>query len=321
MKTTSALVPLIIFALSNCVRADTFGTGVNTFDIEFVTIGNPGNPVDTTGSPNPAGSVPYLYRIGKYEISEQMIGKANALGGLFLSPSQRGPDKPATDISWNEMARFVNWLNTSTGSHAAYNFASQPGEAGYDPSANIVLWTQDDAGYDPNNLYRNRLARYFLPSEDEWYKAAFYDPNGGVYFRYPTSDGTTPTPVASGTAAGTAVFNQRVETGPAEITLAGGPSPSGTVGQGGNVWERIETDLDRVNDSAYSGRVERGGGWTYFAEHLSSSYRLADYPTVSASVEGFRVASIPEPSALLLAIAAFATLLTFHRKSAPHNRV
>jgi hypothetical protein len=29
------------------------------------------NPADTTGSPNPAGSVPYSYRIGKHEISEQ----------------------------------------------------------------------------------------------------------------------------------------------------------------------------------------------------------------------------------------------------------
>jgi hypothetical protein len=40
--------------------ADTFGTGDNSFDIEFVTIGDPGNPPDTTGIPNPAGSVDYV---------------------------------------------------------------------------------------------------------------------------------------------------------------------------------------------------------------------------------------------------------------------
>ncbi len=58
------------------VVADTFGTGANSFTIDFVTIGNPGNPPDA--NPNPAGAVPYSYRIGKYEISEQMIEKANA---------------------------------------------------------------------------------------------------------------------------------------------------------------------------------------------------------------------------------------------------
>ena len=56
------------FFVAPSVRADTFGSGANQFQIEFVTIGNPGNPADTTGDPNPAGSVPYEYRIGKYEI-------------------------------------------------------------------------------------------------------------------------------------------------------------------------------------------------------------------------------------------------------------
>jgi hypothetical protein len=66
-------------AAADCVLADTFGSGANTFDIEFVTIGNPGNPADTTGSPNPAGKVDYVYRIGTYEISRDMITKATTL--------------------------------------------------------------------------------------------------------------------------------------------------------------------------------------------------------------------------------------------------
>src|SRR5687768_14897228 len=138
MKTTALLIFLTCMLLcAPTVQGDTFGSGANRFDIEFVLIGNPGNAADTTGNPNPVGSVPYTYRIGKFEISEQMIEKANALGGLFLSPSQRGPNKPATDISWNDMARFVNWLNTSTGSHPAYKFTTQPGETAYDPNASI----------------------------------------------------------------------------------------------------------------------------------------------------------------------------------------
>ena len=50
-------------------NADTFSTGDNKFDIEFVKIGDPGNPADTMGSPNPAGSVDYGYRMGKFEVS------------------------------------------------------------------------------------------------------------------------------------------------------------------------------------------------------------------------------------------------------------
>src|SRR5690349_13624949 len=61
---------LAFFGAASTVRADVFGSGANSFQIDFVTIGSPGNPPDA--NPNPAGAVPYEYRIGKYEISEQM---------------------------------------------------------------------------------------------------------------------------------------------------------------------------------------------------------------------------------------------------------
>ena len=209
----------------------------NTFDIEFVTIGNPGNAADTTGNPNPAGSVPYTYRMGKFEISEQMIDKANALGGLGITKDTRGPDKPATSVSWNEAARFVNWLNTSTGSTPAYKFAIQPGEVGYSANANIELWTISDAGYNPNNLYRNSLARYFLPSVDEWYKAAYYDPTSGVYYNYPTGSDSVPDGIdfAGDPNFDAVFFDGGSNPEPNDITNVGVLSPYGTVGQGGNV--------------------------------------------------------------------------------------
>ena len=143
--------------------------------MDFVTIGNPGNAADTTGSPNPAGSVGYTYDIGKFEVSEDMITKYNANFGtansLVITKDTRGTNKPATSITWNEAARFVNWLNTSTGNQAAYKFTT----SGVDD--NLVLWSSVDAGYNANNGFRNSLAKYFLPSYNEWYKAAFYDPN------------------------------------------------------------------------------------------------------------------------------------------------
>src|SRR3954467_12978891 len=114
---TAAFAVLLYSGFS---RADTFGSGANSFDIDFVTVGNPGNPADA--NPNPAGAVPYVYRIGKYEISEQMIDKANALGALGTTKDTRGPDYPATSVTWYEAAKFVNWLDSSSGSVPAYKF-------------------------------------------------------------------------------------------------------------------------------------------------------------------------------------------------------
>jgi formylglycine-generating enzyme required for sulfatase activity len=138
----------------------TFGSGANQFTMDFVTIGNPGNAADTTGSPNPAGSVDYTYDIGKFEVSEDMITKYNAIFGssnnLVITKDTRGTDKPATNISWNEAARFVNWLNTSTGNQAAYKFTTSG------VNDNIVLWSSVDNGYDANNQYRNSLGEVLL---------------------------------------------------------------------------------------------------------------------------------------------------------------
>jgi len=161
----------------------------------FVPIGNPGNAPDTTGSPNPAGSVEYHYRMGRYEVSRDMINKANAEGGLgitlwnMVSFGGNGANRPATGVSWNESARFVNWLNTSQGYSPAYKFDLQPGDVGYNVLADITLWQATDSGFNSANRFRNSLARYFLPSIDEWYKAAYFDPNtnggNGGYWNYP----------------------------------------------------------------------------------------------------------------------------------------
>ncbi|MBM3967277.1 MAG: hypothetical protein FJ308_19770, partial [Planctomycetes bacterium] len=125
----------------------TFGTSGNQFTMDFVTIGNPGNAADTTGNPRPAGSVGYTYQIGKFEVSERMIEAYNNAYGnansLAITKDSRGLDKPATSVSWNEAARFVNWLNTSTGSQEAYKFTTNNV---YD---SIELWTAlDTLDYD-----------------------------------------------------------------------------------------------------------------------------------------------------------------------------
>ena len=142
---------------------DVFGSGEHQFTMDFVDIGNPGNAADT--DPYLSGAVDYEFRMGTYEVSQQMIDAYNALSGkpeIFYWPD-RGSNKPATFVSWNSAAQFVNWLNTSKGYAPAYKFSTdEPNSA-----TNIELWTSADAGYDPANPFRNANARYVLPSNSE----------------------------------------------------------------------------------------------------------------------------------------------------------
>jgi formylglycine-generating enzyme required for sulfatase activity len=284
------------------------GTGDNAFTMEFVTIGNPGNAADTTGSPNPAGSVAYTYNLGKHEVSRDMINKANAAGSLGItlqdmtSNGGNGVNRPATGVSWYEAAKYVNWLNTSTGGTAAYKFSG----------STFQLWSAGDAGYNANNMFRNSLAKYVIASSNEWYKGAYGSPNG-TWFNYPTGSDSAPTEVASGTAANTAVYNG--QSGPADITSAGGLSAYGTMGQGGNVWEWNETAYDGTNDTAGETRELRGGSWYDGSFLLGASYRGLNSPSGEGYDVGFRVASVPEPSSLsLLAIGLGGLALVRRRK-------
>jgi hypothetical protein len=287
----------------------TFGSGGNTFNMEFVTIGNPGNLADNTGIPNPAGAVGYTYGIGKFEVSVDMINKYNVNFGLDnsleITTDQLGEKKPALSVSWNEAARFVNWLNTSTGNHAAYKFTTSG------VNDNIALWDASDTlDYDPLNPYRSKRATYVLPSFNEWYKAAYYDPNKlgpgvGGYWDYANGSDTRPTAVTDGLSG--AVYTEPGEaspTGPADVDQAGGLSPYGVMGLGGNAWEWEESSVDLSNNDGSLIRGVRGGNWGNGSIFLSSSVRLDEYdPNFQSDSFGFRVArlhAVPEPSMMVI---------------------
>jgi formylglycine-generating enzyme required for sulfatase activity len=288
-----ALATVTSLAAPSFAAVVSFGSGANQFNMEFVTIGNPGNAADTSGAPNPAGAVGYEYGLGKFEVSEDMITKYNANFGtansLVITQDTRGTAKPATSVSWNEAARFVNWLNTSTGNQAAYKFTTGG------VNDNIALWTSGDAGYDVNNKYRNSLAKYVLPSFNEWYKAAYYNPTNSTYYNYANGSDTAPTAVASGTTAGTAVYDG--QSGPADVDQAGGLSPYGVMGLGGNVFEWDESSGDLANSSGSSSRGVRGGDWDNYSSDLSSSSLVNINPSNESGDVGFRVASLPSSAA------------------------
>jgi hypothetical protein len=304
---------IILSALAFCAQAvpsyaDLFGGEDNIFSIEFVRIGDPGNPPDTTDRPVTAGAVPYEYRIGKFEISEDMINKANAAGSLGITHDGRGVNFPATSISWFEAAKFVNWLNTSTGSLPAYKF---------DDMDNFQLWQPSDLGYDAANRYRNSLAKFFLPSLNEWHKAAYYDPLASTYYDYPTGSDAVPDgiDVVGDPLFDAVFFDGASNPSPNVITNVGLLSPYGTAGQGGNVTEWEETSFDRSNSSPLLGRGYRGGAWGNISTNLLASNRNSIGPAFESNFFGIRIASVvPEPATLALVGVGIAILLALRKR-------
>jgi len=266
---------------------ESFGTGANAFTMDFVTIGNPNNAADTTGNPNLAGRVDYIYNLGKYEISRYQVEMANSGGSLGITYAGGYLTSPAIGINWLEGARFVNYLNTSKGYQAAYSF---------DVNGNFQLWAAGQ--YNGNNMFRHKDAVFVLPSTDEWYKGAYGSPDGSWY-NYPIGSDSAPVATSGGTLPGTSVF---ARTFYADFNNAGGLSLYGTMAQGGNVWEVMETAYDGVNDSPTEYREMRGGEMDDLNSNnqLSSRRVQVDVSSASLFVRGFRVAMVPEPSSLSL---------------------
>lgn len=187
---------------------DTWGYGTaNQFTIEFVTVDDVGNParLDPSGT-NYVGSLDYKFAIAKYSATEDQLAKAKAIGGFNATFSSLGTNMPAGQIDHIEAMQFVNWLNVHKGYPKAYNI---------DISGNLITWSDSDDWAGGTNQIRNGAALYHLPSANEYYKAAQWDPFSKTWFLY--GQGTnTPVQVngywANGsTNWGTAVCNQQFD--------------------------------------------------------------------------------------------------------------
>jgi len=170
---------------------------------------------------------------------------------------------------------------------------------------------------------RNAGATWWIPSEDEWYKAAYYKGGGtnAGYWVYPTQSDTAPGNVIGG-ATNQANYNNGVYS----VTQSGTPEPQNyltdvgafsnsasaydTYDQGGNVFEWNDAVL---GDSA---RGFRGGSWYTDDFNLQSSGPAGSDPLLEFSFVGFRLTTVPEPStyALLAMSAAGALWLAKRRR-------
>jgi sulfatase modifying factor 1 len=301
--------------------------------IDMVSVGNPGNAPDTRtsaqgGTPG-CGSVGYTYNIGKYEVTASQycqflnavaaddpyglyntnmytgdhggtngctIQQNGSPGSYYYTISADWANRPVNHVNWGDAARFCNWLQKG-----------QPTGAEGPSTTETGAYTLNGVTdfYSLTAMKRNTDAKYFIPNVDEWYKAAYYDPNkpgGAGYWTYPTKSDTPPSNVVSATGTNNALFDNwdnhlnlpycLTEVG----TFAKSPSPYGTFDQGGNVEEWTETPVGSTD------RVMRGGDYYWGADWLAANYQISGWPSDEVNYQGlgFRVASVPEPSTLVL---------------------
>jgi sulfatase modifying factor 1 len=323
----------ILLAYASGMRADVV--------VDTVPVGNPGNAGELSGAgaggvgPNRiCGAVGYVYDIGKFEITAGQYAQfLNAVAGVdtygLYSPSmgsntygckiQRSgtpgsftysvaadwADRPVNFVSWGDAARFANWMHNGQPTGAQ-------GPATTEDGAYLLNGALTDA--ELLAITREPDATWVIPSEDEWYKAAYHKNDGvtGNYFDYPTSTDSIPsndlidpdpgnnaTFLSDDYTIGSPYF--RTEVGAHENS----GSPYGTFDQGGNVFEWNEAVLD----DAFRGL--RGGSWIYEQSFMLAARRDNQYfnPTIELNMIGFRVAQVPEPATLsLLAVGGLALL-------------
>jgi len=313
--------------------------------IPTVPVGNVANgndPIDgdpfTAGVQN-FGSVGYAYRIGTTEVTNAQyvaflnakaasdplglyatnmglvgparggITRSGVSGSFTYAPMTNMGDKPVNYVSWYDSIRFANWLNNGQG-----NGDTETG-----------AYTLLGGTPTPSNglsITRNSGATWFLPSENEWYKAAYYQPaaQGGDsdnYWLYPTRSNDIPAFATANSVgdinnSGANVVNYRYGADwnslHGNLTTVGSAGPLsqsfyGTSDQGGNVFEWNETL------TVGSERALRGGSWNADPLDLKSFYRTSATPNYENTPIGFRVASVPEPSSAVLGIVGLVAVL------------
>jgi sulfatase modifying factor 1 len=336
--TTRDFYACVAWFASRALGGLTVGLGLlaphaDAVTINWVTVGDPGNTADTTGDPNPAGAVTDSFRIMKYEwtnsqyvdflnavdpsgtnpngIYNTSMG-SNARGGISFdtnastgskyAPRTNMGDKPVNYVSWFDAARVVNWLqngqgtgSTETGAYTLNNATSGPAPA------------------------VNSGASYFLPTEDQWYKAAYYKGSGtnAGYWDYATQSDTTPTAVtadatgigSAGSTGNFANYNTFADWNGQDgnvttVGTNGGASAYGAFDMSGNL-----TEWNDLTGAAGSSRGVRGGFWSLDAFFLSSSTGITTVPSDENRSIGFRLASpvpVPEPSTWLMGLAGIA---------------
>ena len=272
--------------------------------IRIDAIGNAPDPRNSAEVPG-IGAVPYSYRIAKYEVTNrEYVALLNAVA--VTADSSRLYDEQMTVDRLGGIER--------SGDAGAYRYAIKEGMAEmpvnfvcFDNAVRFCNWqhhgrptgapgasTTEDGAYAITNGTmvgpRKPGARCFLPSENEWYKAAYFDPakdgpGKAGYWQYPTrSDtppkGSKPDPTGVNVANLNGAAGGLTDVGAYPLAK----SAYGVFDLVGNVTEWNETLVGRA-------RGERGGGYKHAVDHALASFRTRrGGPFNRKGVIGFRIA-------------------------------
>lgn len=284
------LAIVVLFGVANIASA-TITQGI---DIEFVIIGNAGNPADSTGY----GAVGYEYHIGKYEVTngqwDAFVSAAGAPtgndGGYSYDARWTGTDVSTNNVSWYEAVQFCNYLTSGDKSLGAYLFSGDNTDPG------------DFLGINRSTAIAIYGTVYVLPTEDEWHKAAYY--TGSGYSLYSNGLSTVP-PADNGWNYSGGSYDSPWDVG------TGTMEQNGTFDMMANVREWNETlkyhDLYRGN---------RGGSYCEAIDNASSLCAGHYDPVYEHNSVGFRVVKVvPTPSAIMFGTigAGFVTWLRIRR--------
>lgn len=340
MRRSLVVAAVLLLCLGNLAQADVFNMGPGLTSLETVPVGDPGNAPDMRynldARPEGYGAVGYGYRIGKFEVTAAQycdflnhkakdnnnsslynsymsdisdscrIQRTGGTGNYTYSVADEFANRPVNYVSFWSACRFVNWLGNGQG----------------DGDTETGAYTLNGyAGADGGTIRRNVGAKWVIPSEDEWYKAAYYS-GGGIdvqYWSYPTRSDEVPgrdlTDVSGNNANYMVSYGTYPIDGDKYTTVVGefenSIGPYGTLDQGGNVFEWNETILTA------SSRVFRGGAFnsTYGNMHaLDRNNHVSGGPASESSSIGFRVVYIPEPPSIIALSLGLVSLLGARRR-------
>jgi hypothetical protein len=178
-------------------------------------------------------------------------------------------------VNWFDAARFVNWLHNGRPEGQPTSLTTENGA--YNLLSNSEI-----------PVPRQSAAKFFLPNENEWYKAAYF--KGFMtsgYWLYPAKSDVVP-----GKSIGGLPNNANYNMSPLGLadvqSFFGSPSPSQTFDQGGNVDEWLE----EIESTSPVQVVLRGGSFqSVNPQDLSSLGRLIESPSLEYEDIGFRVAA------------------------------
>lgn len=361
---TVAMVALLLTTLAT-PNAHATPISATVLGHDLVQVGNPGNTAQ-----DGYGAVAYEYWIGKNHVTIgqyaeflNAVAKTNDRGlynaSMFTDQRIRGieqtgsdgawvytpagplgtnpvgaqsaANRPITYVSWFDAARFANWMangkptgaaGPTTTDNGAYDLGTAT--SGNAPAKNTI---------NPNT---GAAPTFYIPTENEWYKSAYYSPvKGGLgspgYYTYGTQSDTEPG--NGGTSSATALANKDLanqanyrssaryavtgmttnitSTSNQNVltdvgTFTNSASYYGAFDMSGNVFDW--NDLDGLASSG-SSRGLRGGNWIFNASSSSSSFRLTDVPSQEGIGIGFRLTSpvaVPEPSTWVMGLAGIA---------------